>query len=659
MSERKREKPAPVPKPPPRPWRRVTFSFSKDKESEKTSTREREVTKGLEAIYLTQGKKDDLSSLSHVKRSRALRFFVWLIAVCALVSALAWTGLWYFGSNASQDASGIVLSVEGPSSIGLGREELFTIAWSNSSNTPERDVELRLSVPAEMLVSSLSPVPDDAQNVSWKLDTVAPGAKGEIRMKGVFLGALGTQSAIQVIATSRGGENNRVRETLVTHALTYGETVLSGLFDVPRKAIAGDEIVIGFAVANHGEQGLRGLRARVHLPDGFTPSATGTGVLQLLENRTWEEPLGDLGAGTTNTIRVLGTFASGSSGDVPLAVQVGVSRADGSFLPLLEEDTSLTVLAGDLGLRLVANGTDKDTTITPGDPLRITVEYKNLSPEPLKGVSLRLGFESVVDGISATGTSLLSWDDLEDESAGSTTTKTKIQRITYDEDVVPVFAQLDPQEDGTFDITIPTLPVASGVKDAAVRLTLEGSMATVGADQSTRVVRTAPLVFRYRTDASLSAEARYFTEEGAPIGAGPLPPVSGKTTTYRMFWNVNKTLHPLEAFSVSTVLPASVAWGAVTSVEAGAISYDETSRTVTWSLNRMPENVNELLAFFDVQLTPTEFDVGRFAQLLGESRLTAKDPIVDEQIVRALPPLTSDLQNDEGARSKGVVRKGN
>ncbi len=655
MTERKRSKPAPVPKPPPRPWRRVAFSFSKEREAS-AAEREREVTKGLEAIYLTDGAKDDLKTLAPAKRNRALRLFGWIVGFCAVASGLAWAGLWYVGAGSSREASGIRISIEGPATIGLGREESFVIAWSNTSIQPERDVELRVSVPSEMLVSSVSPLPDDPQQITWKLGLVSPGAKGEIRLKGVFLGTLGTQTAIQAVATSRD-DNDRAREALVTHAIAYGETVLVGTFDRPAKVVAGDEVTIRYAVSNRGEQGLRGLRARLSLPEGFTVAATGTGPDTTADGRVTEWPLGDLAAGTTNTVSVTGVFAAGSSGDVALEAAVGVSRPDGSFLPLLATNGSVTVLAGDLGLRLVANGTDKDATVTPGDPLRITIQYKNLSPEPLSGVRLRLGFESIVDGASATGTSLLDWSELDDEGGGTTTTRTRVQTIVYDKDAMPALARLEPQEEGTFDLSIPTRAIPENGKDAFVRLMLEGSMDRVGDDRSTRVIRTAPLAFRYRTDAALDAEARYFTEEGAPIGAGPLPPQAGKTTTYRVFWRVAKSLHPLEELRVSAALPASVAFGAVTSVEAGAFSYDEASRTVTWTLNRMPEGVNELEVWFDVQLTPTEFDVGRFAQLLGETRFTAKDPVVNEQVVRALPPLSSDLQTDEGARNKGVVRK--
>lgn len=657
MSEGKRVKHVAVPKPPTRPWRSAAFSFSKDKPDAEKTEREAEVSRGLEAIYLTNGKKGDFNTFSRTKRNKALQIFSIFVGFCAVASALAWAGLFYFGPPGPAEASGLILAIDGPESIGLGREETFNVRWSNTSIQPEQEVELRLSVPAEMLLSSVVPPPDDVTNLVWKLGMLQPGAKGEIKVKGVFLGALGSKSALQVVATSRGESGTHVREALVTKPLIYGETVLAGQFTIPTKVVAGDLVNIQYSVANRGTQGLRGLKVRLKIPEGFVPSATSTNFQRLGNTDEWEAPLGDLVAATTNTLRMVGAFAAQSSGDVKVMARIGATKPDGSFLPLLVGEGGFTVLAGDLGLALVANGADQDRTIAPGDPLRITIQYKNLSPEILAGVKLTLGFESLSDGISTTGTSLLNWRELGDEGKGVSSTKARVQTIKYDKKYVPAFAQLQPQGEGTIDIEIPTLSAGSSTKDAAIRITLEGSMDTVGNDRSVRVIRVAPITFRYRSDASLASEARYFTEEGAPLGTGPLPPVAGKTTSYRIFWSVNKTLHPLENLQVTAVLPASVAWGAASSSQAGTLSYDDATRTVTWNLNRMPEDVDALEASFEIQLTPTEFDVGRFAQLLGESRLSATDPTVSEPLVRALPPITSDLQNDEGARSKGVVKK--
>jgi hypothetical protein len=646
-----------TPKPPPRPWRRASFAFDGQSEQVETQERERDVAKGLESIYL-KGDKEDFSSLSHTKRSRAVRIFAWFVAACAVLSALAWAGLILFVPAGPSADRALVLTVNGPDSIGLGREETFVVHWENSSYQALKDVHVRLSAPSSLLVTNLQPPPSDKDTNDWNLGLVGPGSTGDITLKGVFLGNLGEKTSLQAIATYRSTESGKPDQSLVAHPVTFGETVLAGSFELPPKAVAGDTVALEYHLENQGDQGLRGLRVRLMAPKGFTPAASSsTNFAPIVGTNEWEELLGDFPAHASTSVKLVGQFVAGSAGVVDLQARAGVPRADGSFLPLLVSSSTLSILAGDLGLSLVANGADTDRSIQPGDPIRLALAYRDLSPEALNDVRLTLSFESIINGVSVTGTSLLDWSALIEDGHGTTDTASKIQTIRYSKDGVPALESLHPQQEGTIDLTIPTLAAASGTKDAAIRVTLEGLMASVGKDKSLRVISTKPITLRYRSDATLTSEARYFTEEGAPVGSGPLPPVVKKTTGYRVYWSIKKTLHPLDHVTVSAVLPGSVALGASTSSDAGILSYDPATRTVTWTLERMPENVNELDASFDIQLTPSDVDADRFADLLGEARLSATDAAVSESIVRSMPPLTTDLQNDDGAKNKGVVKK--
>ncbi|MEI7511966.1 MAG: hypothetical protein WCK01_00700 [Candidatus Uhrbacteria bacterium] len=645
-----------VPKPPQRPWRRASFSFGEEEEAP-SSTREREVAKGLESIYMNGG-EGDLKSMRHTKRSLALRIFAWVVGSCAVLSALAWAGLILFVPAGPAVGKSIQLSIDGPTVIGLGREETFKIGWENTSYQSIKEVHVRLSLPPSLMVTNVQPEASAENAYDWDLGFVAPGTKGQIVLKGVFLGNLGEKSSIQAVSTYRVFDSGKPEQVLVVNPVTFGETVLAGQFRLPSKAVAGDTVTLEYQVANQGDQGLRGLRIRMKVPKDFTPVMTSSTSFKLVNGgEEWEQILGDFPSHASTSVKLVGQFVAGSVGNVNLQVRAGVPKPDGSFLPLLVTTSTLPILAGDLGLELIVNGSDADRTVQPGDPLRLTIAYRDLSPEPLTDVRLALSFESMFDGISSTGTTALDWKSLSDTGHGATTTNARIQTIRYSKDTVPVFAEVAPQSNGTIDITIPTLAMTSGTRDVVVRVTLEGLMATVGKDKSLRVIKTRPINIRYRSDISLAAEARYFTEEGAPVGYGPLPPVVKKTTDYRVYWTLKKSLHPLENIEVSAVLPGSVAFGATSSTDAGTISYDAATRTVRWKLNRMPEDVKELGANFDVQLTPASIDVNRFADLLSESRFTATDVTIKESIVRSVPPLTTDLQNDEGAKNKGVVKK--
>jgi hypothetical protein len=108
---------------------------------------------------------------------------------------------------------------------------------------------------------------------------------------------------------------------------------------------------------------------------------------------------------------------------------------------------------------------------------------------------------------------------------------------------------------------------------------------------------------------------------------------------------------------VSAELPQNVAWGGAKDVGAGDVSYDDARRLVSWTVNKMPQDIKELGASFDVLLTPYESDAGRFADLLRETRMEFTDSNVSESLLRSAHSLNTDLPSDEMAKGKGVVRK--
>lgn len=120
---------------------------------------------------------------------------------------------------------------------------------------------------------------------------------------------------------------------------------------------------------------------------------------------------------------------------------------------------------------------------------------------------------------------------------------------------------------------------------------------------------------------------------------------------------MHKTLHDLNNAKVVAILPKIVAWTGNTQTANGIIEYDEPTRTVAWNLGRVPEGANELEGWFDVALTPQALDIGRFASLLGETSFQFQDARTNESVTRTKPSLSTDLNQDEGAKGKGVVRK--
>lgn len=615
------------------------------------------VEKGLKAVYLDgKGRLPDLDTLERTPSWR----WVWIIGMgslfCLFLSGLAWAGWWFIQGRELSQQEVFALEIDGPAQVSLGEEQVYELVWRNTGVQGLQDVEVRLNAPLDFTITQIEPAPSDSVLRVWRLGWVPGRAEGRLRIKGFFVGSLGGQSALQGLTTYRLQRDKPSLQGAVLQTVTYTGTVLAGNLLFPERVVAGEPASLRYVVANLGKQPIHNLMARVTFPAGFIPGTVATSVQVDPTERRATFPIGTLAPNTFYTAFLPGVFASGMSGDAAFQAEAGRVALDGAFLAAARSESRLAIAPGDLVLRLVANGVDTERSLEPGEPLRVTLGYQNVNDEPVRDLSLTLQLESVLNGRSTTGTSLLQWSQMDNPLGGASTTRTRIQTVVYDKSRIPAFAEIAPQSQGSVEVGWPTLAAASGTREAFIRVTAI-ARGSIGGEKTPRTIRSQPITLRYRTDADVVVEARYFTEEGAPLGSGPLPPVVGKTTNYRVYWQVRKTLHDLSEARVSAVLPKIVAWTGKTEAEGGVFAYDETTRTVSWSLGRVPDGVKSIEGWFELALTPQGVDVGRFASLLGETAFQAQDARLNELVTRTKPALNTDLSQDEGARGKGVVRK--
>jgi hypothetical protein len=180
-------------------------------------------------------------------------------------------------------------------------------------------------------------------------------------------------------------------------------------------------------------------------------------------------------------------------------------------------------------------------------------------------------------------------------------------------------------------------------------------MDQIGSLEGARSIDASPIVVRVNSDLRSSAHAEYFTPDGEAVGTGPLPPEAGKTTSYRIVWHVANSFHPLENVRMTTNLPPKVTWTNRTAAAIGTVSFDETTRIVTWIIPSLPLSVPGSEATFDVAITPGDDDVGSFYKLTNAIAVEATDTITKDQLADGIDILTTELPEDTEAAGKGVV----
>lgn len=622
---------------------KVIKEMKEEKDEVKPTPSQDEVVKSLAAIYEGRPSKQWLNTFDRGKKTW-VRVVVGALFCLALLSAGAWLGFVFFGTS-HFNGNGIQLQIEGPAEVTTGQEVTYFVNWYNVMREPLASGRIQITFPNDFVMTAIEPKPNSDPFI-FQLGAQPVEGRGTIKITGMYTGAVGTKSAIQVISDYRPASFNSDFEQLQTKQISYTKSVLKGTLSAPDKVIPGDPVKISFSVENDGSKAMDGLRVVFALPDGFVP-ATSTQEQLDAKQISFDYPSLDAGASTTTILR--GSFVAHSGGDAKIAADAGFLRNGKEFASADHEEKTISVLAGDLDMDLIINGTQSDRSVKSGDGQHMTISYQNMSGETLGDVTLILHAE-LPDGSVATS-SFLDWSNIDDQNKGIASKES----LTFTQDQIPDLKELKPKADGMLDVSIPVKASISRAEDVPLRLIVEAKIGSIGNDHTGRDVKTKPITLRLQSDAAVLATPRYATEEGAQVGYGPLPPQVGTSTTYRIEWHFTKTLHPVRRVSVTAALPSAVTWVQQGQVDAGNLAYDDQTKLVTWTINEVPEDIGDLIASFDVSLRPAEADIGRFADLLGETRFSFTDDPSGESILRTSPSISTDMPDDSIAGRKGVV----
>lgn len=159
------------------------------------------------------------------------------------------------------------------------------------------------------------------------------------------------------------------------------------------------------------------------------------------------------------------------------------------------------------------------------------------------------------------------------------------------------------------------------------------------------------------TDIELKVEGRYFDDDNIAVGTGPLPPVVGQKTSFRIYWYLANSLHEVSDVKITTKLPVGVEWLNKYLVKAGEISYSTKDNEVAWTIKRIPPNkgFTDLNVWFDVGVTPVKQQVRKLLILTDQTSLDATDKVTNSTITKTGKAITSNLEDDPIGGGRGLV----
>jgi len=611
------------------------------------------IQKGLMSIYSNaDGSLPDISHLDVQRRGRLRLAILILVGVGLLLSAVTWLGFLVFNPQKVFSNKSIKLAISAEQNLAAGSEMTYVLDYKNIEKVDLKNVEIIFRFPEGFEFISAEPKASNEFNTVWQIGDLAKDAGGKIEIKGKMIGEVGAIKTINVTATFQPANFSSTFKETNSFNSQITSSILEMNVEGPKQILPEKKAIYRITYKNNSNQSLGQAKVIVTYPPNFLYQDAEPKPFHRAEdarklNNEWV--IENLAENLEGQIEITGGYVADPQNVMAnFNVKIGFVNAENGEFSLQQEKTVTTEITdSSLTLDLIINGSTQNQPINFGQTLAYSLVYKNLGTKDLDDVSLCVALESDV----------LDWGTLDDKHQG----KVAGSAVCWNKDQISQLDLVRPLDQGAIDFTI-NVAEAEKINLAKANLLVKSKgsamMVKVGEiDVPDLKVETAEIQSNINTDVQLKVEGRYFDDDNIAVGDGPLPPVVGQKTSFRIYWYLANSFHEITEVKVKAILPEGVEFNNKFMAKAGQIAYSSQTREISWTINRIPPNKGfaEINAWFDVSVIPAPSQVRKLLILVGQAELTAKDKQTESLISKTSKAVTSNLEDDPNASGKGLV----
>ncbi len=497
---------------------------------------------------------------------------------------------------------------------------------------------------ADIIVTYPKDASDKGEKLRAKMDigTITPGETKRTVIPLVLYGESGSIKPISIMLEYHIAGSNALFTKQIQKEVTLSGSSLSIGIDGATTVVSNQPYTFIISINPTSEDLLKNMAVSVDFPPGFSFQKSEPGAFS--GNNLWS--LGDLIKGTKKEISITGTL-NGISGDEKVFhIYIGEQDKNGAHgLGALYAQSLQTVLIDKafLDTHITYNGTTSDVyAIGSGSDVPVSISYTNNT-------------NTVVHDSVITATISGSAFDKKSVKTNFGTYDESKSTIVWNSDQTQALADIAPGGSGYVDFNFSALPGGTGVGgDIVVTVSVTGTPI----DSVNSVTSLSALdrkIFRLGAQVDLDAVGYY--SSGPLKNKGTNPPMAGSTTTYTVGWVLSNTTNPVDNGVVKGILPRNVEWASEFSPADEVVTYNSSSREVTWRVGTLKKNPSDTVrrqVFFKVNLTPTTTDIGSVPTLLTQSTFTGTDSYTTSNVRITRDPVT--LRRIEGAGDGKVVK---
>lgn len=339
-------------------------------------------------------------------------------------------------------------------------------------------------------------------------------------------------------------------------------------------------------------------------------------------------------------IKLTGMMNSQGGENKKFEILIGIALKDKKeFLIIGKAESVVSLVSNPLSLNVLVNESSVYSA-SLGETLHVLVHYKNNYGVPLNNMVLKVIFEG----------EYFDYKKLQ-PNKGYFTYGNKT--ITWNEVQIPVFASLNPGQEGNLAFTIP-ITDKYNIKtygDKNLKLSIAANLESLtppqGLDINSKIKTTSSALIKLNADLALDITG-YFNDNKTTISnCGVLPLKVGQATCYTVHMKIKNYANDVNNVVITTDLPyyANYTNKYSTSYSNADFTFDTFSKKLIWKLDNLPANSGVITKpyelIFQVEVTPTSAEANQTIAIVNKTTVNAVDAFTQNNISKVYNELMS------------------
>ncbi len=562
---------------------------------------------------------DSSLSVDRSKKNWFLRFFV--VAFIFFLGALGFVGWKMFFDNGI-DAGNVEILVNAPLTIGAGEVFTFDVLLQNKNQMNMQTVDMTIDFPDG--TRSTEDISENYDVNREEVGDISIGAVSKKNYSAILFGEEGEKREINVIISYRVEGSNSVFEKEKKFDVVLKSTPVRMTVTNIKELTSGQPLTFNIELVSNSTQTLENVIVQATYPFGFVYKTSS--IQPKDDNKTWVIPR--LEPKEIVKFTVEGTVEGQNNEERYFNFVTGLeNKVTGNpEVVFTTSGTTITLARPFLELDLAINKDNSDVIILDADSnYNAVLSFKNNTNYPLRNVELTLNIDGAV----------INKDSIQvPEGFYQSTNNT----IVWDNTTADKFNSLPVGTSGTVSFSF------SGLGTTAGKLLINPEMTLNAQVQGNRNPESeVPEVFedsivkkvRFNSQIALGTRSEYYT----PVftNSGPVPPKAEQKTTYTAVVELKNPSNKIENGVVTMIIPNYVTYMEKFSPTAEAVSYDPTTRILTWNVGTLNEkagfetNPARRLSF-QVAIVPSVSQLGTAPNLAYNIKFAGTDTYTKQTI---------------------------